>query len=243
MYAAFRCRLRKKAAALLLLSALALALLLSREAPASLPAWENWSGPVCRADSAGEKWIALSFETLGDGDTSGLLRVLDSYEAHATFFVEGRWAERHPEEVRKIAEAGHELGNHSWSHPRNLHTFAADGIRDELSSCSSVLRELTGVSPALFRPPYGLWSETLLAQGCALGMETVLWEVDSLDWQNRSPEEIARRVIQESGPGSILRFQNAAVNTVSALERVLRYASAQGFRAVTVSELLAAGKK
>lgn len=205
----------------------------------SLPAWEAQTGPLCRVDTKGEKKIAITFETLGEGDTENLLALLEDNQVHATFFLEGRWVFRYPEETKAIAAAGHEIGTHSQTHPRNLCTLDAQSIRYELWESSSSIQALIGRSPTLLRPPYGFWNEKLMEQGNALGLETILWDVDSLDWKNRTPQEIRQTVLRESGPGSIVRFQNAAINTLSALELVLEDFQEQGYQMVTVSELLA----
>ena len=204
----------------------------------SLPAWEAQTGPLCRVDTKGEKKIAITFETLGEGDTENLLALLEDNQVHATFFLEGRWVIRYPEETKAIAAAGHEIGTHSQTHPRNLCTLDAQSIRYELWESSSSIQALIGRSPTLLRPPYGFWNEKLMEQGNALGLETILWDVDSLDWKNRTPQEIRQTVLRESGPGSIVRFQNAAINTLSALELVLEDFQEQGYQMVTVSELL-----
>lgn len=205
----------------------------------SLPAWEAQTGPLCRVDTKGEKKIAITFETLGEGDTENLLALLEDNQVHATFFLEGRWVFRYPEETKAIAAAGHEIGTHSQTHPRNLCTLDAQSIRYELRESSSSIQALIGRSPTLFRPPYGFWNEKLMEQGNALGLETILWDVDSLDWKNRTPQEIRQTVLRESDPGSIVRFQNTAINTLSALELVLEDFQEQGYQMVTVSELLA----
>ena len=204
----------------------------------SLPAWAAQTGPLCRVDTKGEKKIAITFETLGEGDTENLLTLLEDNQVHATFFLEGRWVFRYPEETKAIAAAGHEIGTHSQTHPRNLCTLDAQSIRYELWESSSSIQALIGRSPTLLRPPYGFWNEKLMEQGNALGLETILWDVDSLDWKNRTPQEIRQTVLRESGPGSIVRFQNAAINTLSALELVLEDFQEQGYQMVTVSELL-----
>lgn len=240
----FRIRLRKRAVVLCLLTFVFLLLYrIVAQSHVSVSVWQPFSGPVCRADTGGLRRLAVTFETLGDGDTHRLLCILESYDAHATFFLEGRWAELHPEEVREIAEAGHEIGNHSQTHPGKLHSLQPENMNTELSLCSQRIRELTGLSPTVFRPPYGIWNETLVGQAHALGMETVLWDVDSLDWKNTAPEEAARRVAEEAGPGSILRFQNSALNTPDTLERVLEKLSREGYEFVTVSQLLNTGQE
>src|SRR5699024_6057888 len=113
-------------------------------------------------------------------------------------------------------------------------------IRDRnVTGVQTCALPIFGYSPTLFRPPFGFWNEKLIVQGNSLGLETVLWDVDSLDWKNRSPQEIRQFVLKESGPGSILRFQNIAINTISALDLILEDFQEQGYQMVTVSELLA----
>lgn len=229
-------------AAVLLLPALLALAVLPRCLPESRPAWSALSGPVARAGTNGEKLLALTFETLGEGRGTGrILAVLAEREVRATFFLEGRWASSHREETRAIAAAGHEIGSHSYAHRRSLSSLSADGQLADLARCGDLLRELTGASPAVFRPPYGLWSESLLASAASLGMETVLWDVDALDWREGSPQTICRTVIDSCGPGSILRFQQGGLSTPDALAPCLDALLAAGYRFVTVSELLAAG--
>lgn len=215
-----------------------LCLILRTENPC-LPTWTAQTGATCRVDTKGEKKIAITFETLGEGDTENLLALLGSHQVYATFFLEGRWVLRHPEETKAIAAAGHEIGTHSQMHPRNLCTLDTQSMQHELLEPIVSIQDLIGYSPTLFRPPYGFWNEKLIAQGNSLGLETVLWDVDSLDWKNRSPQEIRQFVLKESGPGSILRFQNIAINTISALDLILEDFQEQGYQMVTVSELLA----
>ena len=229
-------------AAVLLLPALLALAVLPRCLPESRPAWSALSGPVARAGTNGEKLLALTFETLGEGRGTGrILAVLAEREVRATFFLEGRWASSHRGETRALAAAGHEIGSHSYAHRPDLSSLSADGQLADLARCSDLLRELTGASPAVFRPPYGLWSESLLASAASLGMETVLWDVDALDWREGSPQTICRTVIDSCGPGSILRFQQGGLSTPDALAPCLDALLAAGYRFVTVSELLAAG--
>ena len=229
-------------AAVLLLPALLALAVLPRCLPESRPAWSALSGPVARAGTNGEKLLALTFETLGEGRGTGrILAALAEREVRATFFLEGRWASSHREETRAIAAAGHEIGSHSYAHRRALSSLSADGQLADLARCGDLLRELTGASPAVFRPPYGLWSESLLASAASLGMETVLWDVDAFDWREGSPQTICRTVIDSCGPGSILRFQQGGLSTPDALAPCLDALLAAGYRFVTVSELLAAG--
>ena len=207
------------------------------------PAGGPLSGPVCRADVQGQRAAALSFETLGSSsDTVKILEILEDYGVKATFFLEGRWVESHPEETRLIAAAGHELGNHTQNHKRGLPSQDPAVMAQELSACSGAIAEACGETPSLFRPPYGLWSAALLQAGREQGMEAVLWDVDSLDWKNLPPAQTEALVVEQTRPGSILRFQNSALNTASALPGVLEGLSACGYTLYTVSELLALGQ-
>ena len=207
------------------------------------PAGGPLSGPVCRADVQGQRAAALSFETLGSSsDTVKILEILEDYGVKATFFLEGRWVESHPEETRLIAAAGHELGNHTQNHKRGLPSQDPAVMAQELSACSGAIAEACGETPSLFRPPYGLWSAALLQAGREQGMEAVLWDVDSLDWKNLPPSQTEALVVEQTRPGSILRFQNSALNTASALPGVLAGLSARGYTLYPVSELLALGQ-
>lgn len=205
----------------------------------TVPAWLPNAGPVCRANVGTEKIIALSFETLADDqETDELLTILADYHIHATFFLKGDWAAAYPDKARKIAEEGHEIGNHSQHHSRTLCERPQAEMIQELKKANDTLLACTGKLPVLFRPPYGSWNDALLDAASQLNLETVLWDIDSLDWKNESPRAMKARILQEAGPGSILRFQDAARSTIAGLKLTIEGLMEAGFQFTTISDLL-----
>lgn len=174
--------------------------------------------------------------------TKDVLAVLEKYNVKATFFMTGSFVETQTESARMIRDAGHELANHSYSHPRmteqsykNMHT--------ELMRTTRLMEELLGVSPRLFRPPYGDTNEKVTAVVRGEGMEEVLWTIDSYDWhadftQSRIIERVTNKKTLVNG--SIVLFHINGLKCAENLDQVIPYyQNTMGFKCVTVSELMA----
>lgn len=126
-----------------------------------------------------EPKIAISFDAAwGADDTDTLLQILEEYHAPATFFLCGYWVEKYPEEVQKIAAAGHTLGNHSSTHP-HMNSLSADQILEELEECHDKVQQLTGQDMELFRPPFGEYNNTVIETATSAGYYTIQWDVDT----------------------------------------------------------------
>lgn len=188
-----------------------------------------------------DKTVALSFDAAwGNEDTPELLRILAEHEVHATFFLVGGWADRYPESVRALAQGGHEVMNHSDTHP-HCAQLTKEEIQAEINACSDKVEELTGVRPWLFRCPYGEYNDTTISAVSELGMTAIQWDVDSLDWKGISASEITERVLSKVRSGSIVLFHNAAEHTPEALPGIIEALQEQGYRIVPISELLLTG--
>lgn len=125
--------------------------------------------------------IAVSFDAAwGADDTDELLRILEDNQVKATFFLCGYWVEDYPEEVKKIAEAGHDLGNHSATHP-HMSQLSAEQIAEELQNCHQAVRELTGLEMELFRPPFGEYDNHVIETAEENGYYTIQWDVERLE--------------------------------------------------------------
>ena len=188
-----------------------------------------------------DKLLAISFDAAwGNEDTQTLIDILNRYGVRATFFVVGDWAEKYPESVKALAAAGNEVMNHSSSHA-HFSSLSSEQIREDLSACNEKISALTGVTPSLFRCPYGEYDDHVIQTVEAMGMTAVQWDVDSLDWKGITSEEISRRVLQNVRPGSIVLFHNAAIHTPEALPGIIEALQAEGYTIVPVSELLLQG--
>ena len=185
--------------------------------------------------------IAVTFDaSWGADNTPKLLDILDAYDAKCTFFLVGLWVDKYPEMVQAIAQRGHEIGNHSDSHPQMTQLSAAQ-IRQELSALSGKVEALTGTRPTLFRPPYGDYNDLVVRTAREAGYEAVQWSVDSLDWKNISPEDMIRRAGSVE-KGDIILFHNDSQYLLDALPTLLQSYQDQGLRMVKVSDILLEGE-
>lgn len=166
-----------------------------------------------------------------------LLAVLDEHEAAATFFMVGNWVEQFPELTKDIAAKGHELGNHSWSHPYPTQ-IAPQDLAEEIKKTDKLLLDLTGQKCTLFAPPYGEWDKDVVLTAADLGYRTIMWTIDTIDWQKPGVDVITKRVLDNLAPGSII-LMHPTEQTVKALPQILSGAQKNGYRFMTVSQLLA----
>ena len=179
--------------------------------------------------------------TWGDDKTMALLDLFDRHGLKVTFFLAGHWIKSYPDKVREIASRGHELGNHSWTHP-HMSALSRDKIRDELERTQQAIADLVGKRPAVFRPPFGDYSNTVITVAQECGLRTIQWSVDSLDWKDLSAAQIRERVMKRVRPGAIILFHNAGKNSVEALDWIIRDLKTDGYVMLPVSELLLDGE-
>lgn len=185
-----------------------------------------------------EKVISISFDAAwGNEDTGKLIEILGKYGVKTTFFVVGGWVDNFPESVKQLADAGHEIMNHSNTHP-HMTQISAEKMKEEVAACDDKIQSITGVKPILFRAPYGDYDNKVVQAMRETGHYTIQWDVDSLDWKNLSPNEITERVTKRVKPGSIVLFHNAALHTPEALPTILETLQKDGYTIVPVSQLI-----
>lgn len=156
----------------------------------------------------------------------------------ATFFVVGAWVDKYPESVKQLSDAGHQVQNHSNTHPY-MTSLSREQMIDELESCNKKIENVTGKCPTLFRPPYGDYDNAVVEATESIGMYTIQWDTDSLDWKdNATPESIANRVTSKVKNGSIVLFHNDATHTPAALPNILKQLKADGYEFVFISDLI-----
>lgn len=188
-----------------------------------------------------EPVCSISFDAAwGNEDTQQLIDILARYGVKANFFLVGDWAERYPESVKALSDAGHEIGNHSSSHA-HFTKLSAEEIKADVSACSDKIEAITGTRPTLFRAPYGEYDDRVVASVEELGMKVIQWDVDSLDWKELSAPEITERVVSRVKKGSIVLFHNAALHTPEALPGIIEKLISEGYKIVPISELLLDG--
>ncbi|MFJ3086334.1 polysaccharide deacetylase family protein [Streptomyces drozdowiczii] len=164
--------------------------------------------------------------------TPHILDTLREHDVRAMFFLCGEMANDNRDLVRRIADEGHTVGNHTWTHPL-VTKLSRAGVTDELGRTSDVIEEITGAAPLWYRAPYGAWNRNSFEIGAAMGMEPMAWTVDTLDWTVPGTDTIVRRVRQGAGPGVVVLSHDAGGNrsqSVAALRRYLPQLLDDGYR-------------
>ena len=185
-----------------------------------------------------DKVVSISFDCAWGVDyTDEILNALRVSNVHATWFMVEFWAEKYPEYVKKIDEAGHEIGTHSSTHSY-MSKQNSEEIKLELSTSSEAIHSITGKKVELFRPPYGDYDNELIKTASELGYYTIQWDTDSLDWKDLSATDIAMRVINGVQSGSIILMHNNGLHTAEAVPIILETLKNKGYSFVPVGELI-----
>ncbi|MEU6061282.1 polysaccharide deacetylase family protein [Streptomyces sp. NPDC047097] len=194
------------------------------------------AGPV---DCRQAKCIALTFDAGPGKDTPHLLDVLKREKVPATFFLLGRkHVDRYPDVVRRIADEGHEVANHTWTH-RILTDLEPDEIREELSRTQDAVARITGRKPTLMRPPQGRTDDAVASVSRELGLAQVLWSVTAKDYETTDSELITRRTVDGAERDGIILLHDIYDGTVPAVPGIIEELKARGFTFVTVPQLMA----
>ena len=149
----------------------------------------------------------------------------------------GQWVDKFPESVKALSDAGHEVMNHSDTHP-HMTQMSKEAMKAEIEACNQKIEQVTGKRPNLLRAPYGDYNDTVVQAARETGCYTIQWDVDSLDWKNLSAPEITKRVTEKIKPGSIVLFHNAALHTPEALPDILEKLQGEGYCFVPISQLI-----
>ena len=185
-----------------------------------------------------EKKVAISFDCAWGTDyTETLLNIMEREKVVSTFFMVEFWTTKYPDLVKKIAGGGHAIGTHSTTHPYMSKLTEAQ-TEEELTRSSMAIKAVTGEEVTLFRPPYGDYDDLLIETAERLGLYTIQWDVDSLDWKNLSAAEIAARVTSGVKNGSIVLFHNNGLHTAEALPAVIADLKEKGFTFVRIDDLI-----
>ncbi len=196
--------------------------------------------PIYRVNTD-EKKVAISFDCAWGVDyTDKLLDIMAEENISCTFFMVEFWVKKNPEYVKKIYKSGHEIGTHSSTHPY-MSKLDKVAIEKELTTSSSAIESITGAKVELFRAPYGDYDDLLIDTAKELGLYTIQWDVDSLDWKNLSASQIVKRVTERVKSGSIVLFHNQGLHTAQALPEIIQTLKKQGYTFVKIGELIYRG--
>ena len=193
--------------------------------------------PIYKVDRP-DKVLSISFDAMwGTEYTDEILDILDRYQVKTTFFLGGNWVQQFPDYVVKIRERGHEIGNHSYSHP-HMASLSRSQMRKEIELNHENIKRLINEDPILFRPPFGEYNNALVETCFELGYYPIQWSIDSLDWKDVSADYIVNRVMANAGPGEIVLLHNNGTNTAKAVAQFIPMLQKQGYRIVPISELI-----
>ncbi len=206
----------------------------------------QWYGRTFIGLASGSRKLALTYDDgPNDPHTLRLLEVLARHEVRATFFLIGQYAQKRPDIAREIMQAGHEIGNHTFSH-RNL-IFLSNGQTEvELQQCQRALSDATGTLPKFFRPPFGGRRPGTLQIVRRLGLEPVMWNVTGYDWRGKQSEYVVQRVRGKVRGGDVILLHDGShasfgadrSQTVIATDRLISQYKAEGFEFATVPEMM-----
>lgn len=185
-------------------------------------------------------YLAMTFDDGPSGpNTPRLLDMLKERGIKATFFFVGENVAQNPQIVKRIVAEGHEVANHSWSHPQ-LSKMGDDAVHQELQKTQDAIVAACGVTPKIMRPPYGAFTERQ-RRWCngEFGYKVILWDVDPLDWKVRNAAHVQSEILKQAVAGSIILSHDIHKTTVDAMPGTLDALAAKGFKFVTVSQLIA----
>ena len=185
-----------------------------------------------------EKKVALTMNCAWNADDiDSILDTLSKNKVHITFFMVGDWVDKYPEYVKKIADSGHEIANHSNTHP-HVNQLDVDKNMEEIKLCSEKIEKITGNKTTLYRGPYGEYNDTVINAAKAKEHITIQWNLDTLDYTGLTGEEMWKRLDSKLSNGSIILSHNGTKHTADSLELLLHNIKEKGYEVVTVSELI-----
>jgi peptidoglycan/xylan/chitin deacetylase (PgdA/CDA1 family) len=209
----------------------------------------QWYGQTFASGVRGSKQVALTYDDgPNDPHTLKLLEVLAKHSVRATFFMIGRYVQQRPDIARAVAQAGHVIGNHTFTHPLLIFESAAQ-TRSQLVDCRQALDDTIGEHSNLFRPPFGGRRPATIRIARELGLRTVMWNVTGYDWNAPPAAMIAKKVARQMRGGDVILLHDGGhramgadrEQTVIATENLIQRYKAEGYEFVTVGEMLAVG--
>ena len=185
-----------------------------------------------------ENKVALTMNCAWSADDiDRILETLEKNEVKITFFIVGEWAEKYPEAVKKIYEAGHEIGTHSNTHP-HVEQLSAEKNLEEIKLGVEKLQKITGEKTRLYRTPYGEYNDTVINTARENGYYTIQWNIDTLDYKGLTGDEMWGRIKEKLQKGSIILTHNGTEHTADSLDMLLKNIKTNGYQVTTVSDLI-----
>ena len=191
--------------------------------------------PIYRGESSDKVSLMVNVYW-GTEYLDGFLEIFRKYNVHTTFFVGGYWVAQNPEYLKKIADFGHEIGNHGYHHIEHGSLTYQQNV-DEMVTCSKLVFEYCGVYPTLFAPPSGDFSSETLKAAKDNGFKTIMWSRDTIDWRDADSEVVYSRATKNTSGGELI-LMHPTQHTLQALENIIKYYIQKDIQLVTVGEMV-----
>ena len=185
-----------------------------------------------------EKKIAFTMNCAWNADDiDSILETLKNNNVHITFFMVGDWVDKYPEAVKKINEAGHEIGSHSNTHP-HVNNLSAEKNLEEIKLSVNKIEQITGQKTNIYRTPYGEYNDTVIKTAQENGYYPIQWNLDTLDYKGLTGEEMWNRLKNKLENGSIILSHNGTKHTADSLDMLIKNIKSKGYEIITVSQLI-----
>lgn len=185
-----------------------------------------------------EKKIAFTMNCAWNADDiDSILETLKNNNVHITFFMVGDWVDKYPEVVKKINEAGHEIGSHSNTHP-HVNKLSAEKNLEEINLSVAKIQKITGQKTNIYRAPYGEYNNTVIKTAEENGYYTIQWNLDTLDYKGLTGEQMWNRLKNKLENGAIILSHNGTKHTADSLDMLIKNIKSRGYEIITVSQLI-----
>ncbi|MBQ9279926.1 MAG: polysaccharide deacetylase family protein [Clostridia bacterium] len=185
-----------------------------------------------------DKAVAITFDCAwGADDIDDIISTLTENDVYATFFAVGDWVKKYPDAVQKLSEAGMEIGNHSYAHAHVNKLSFEDNVKD-MQNCNALIEEIIDGKVRFYRGPYGEYNNTVIKAVENLNMKVIQWDIDTLDYTGKTPEEMCKRIKAKIRNGSIILMHNDTKYTASGLQQVIDTIKGEGYEIVPLHALI-----
>ena len=185
-----------------------------------------------------EKKIAFTMNCAWNADDiDSILKTLDKNEVKITFFLVGDWVDKYPQATKKIAEHGHEIGNHSNTHP-HVNELTYEKNLEEIDKCSNKIKKITNQKPTLYRAPFGEYNDTVIKSAKDNEYYPIQWNIDTLDYEGLTGDEMWKRIDGKLTCGSIILSHNGTQHTADSLDKLIKNIKAKGYEIAKVSDII-----
>lgn len=192
--------------------------------------------PIYQGSTATKKVAFACNVFWGEEYLPAMLDTFAQNNVHITFFIGGSWAKQYPNLLQNIAQGGHELANHSYSHP-HPNALSKEKNQEQIIKTQNIIEEITSQKTQLYAPPYGEFNQTVLAAANELGYTTIMWSIDTIDWRRPAPEIIHSRIIKKLQSGAII-LMHPTEPTSKALPGIIKELQEKGYTITTVSDII-----